>query len=149
LITIVIIQREATFALYSQESARTIRIFDAITARGEQAMADTNPSKVYQIPDSLWAQIKPLLPPELPKPRGGRPQIDQRRAMAAILYIFRKGCKWTSLPRNMGSPKAVRRRFREWQEAGVFQRMWQAGLLTYDEMQEMVWHGKNWRMPRK
>jgi transposase len=41
----------------------------------------------------------------------------------------------------------VRRRFREWQSAGVFQRMWQAGLLTYDEMRAMVWYGKRWKMP--
>jgi putative transposase len=112
-------------------------------------MADTNPDKVYQIPDSLWEQIKPLLPTELPNPRGGRPQIDQRRAMEAILYIFRKGCKWTSLPHSMGPPGAARRRFREWQKAGVFQRMWQTELLTYDEMREMVWYGKKWGIPGK
>ena len=105
--------------------------------------------ETYQIPDSLWEEIRPLLPPELPKPRGGRPRIDQRKAMEAILYIFRNGCMWESLPRSMGSPGAVRRRFQEWQKAGVFQRMWQADLLTYDEMREMVWHGKEWRMPSK
>jgi transposase len=70
-------------------------------------------------------------------------------AMEAILHIFRSGCKWESLPRSMGSSGAVRRRFREWQKAGVFQRMWQAGLLTYDEMREMVWYDKEWRMPPK
>ena len=26
------------------------------------------------LPDALWAQIAPLLPPEPPKPKGGRPQ---------------------------------------------------------------------------
>jgi putative transposase len=105
--------------------------------------------ETYPIPDALWAQIKPLLPKELPKSRGGRPRIDQRKAMEAILYIFRRGCKWASLPRSMGSAKAVRRRLREWQKAGVFQRMWQAGLLEYDEMREMVWYGKRWKMPPK
>ena len=105
--------------------------------------------ETYQIPDSLWEEIRPLLPPELPKPRGGRPRIDQRKAMEAILYIFHNGCKWKAFPRSMGSPGAVRRRFREWQKAGVFQRMWQAGLLEYHEMRQMVWHGKEWRMPSK
>jgi putative transposase len=112
-------------------------------------MADINPDRAYQIPDYVWVQIEPLLPSEIPKPRGGRPRIDQRKAMEAILYIFREGCKWTSLPRSMGSAGAVRRRFREWQEAGVFQRMWQAGILTYGEMRRMVWYGRKWRMPSK
>ena len=112
-------------------------------------MESTNPGEMYRIPDSLWAQIKPLLPSEPPKCSGGHPRIDQRKAMDAILCIFRFGCKWRSLPRDLGSPGAVRRRFREWQEAGVFQRMWQAGILTYDEMREMVWYGRKWRMPSK
>jgi putative transposase len=112
-------------------------------------MADKGTDARYRIPDALWERIQLLLPPEPTKPRGGRPRIDQRKAMEAILYIFRNGCMWQSLPRNMGSPKAIRRRFREWQKAGVFQRMWQADLLTYDEMREMVWYGKEWRMPPK
>jgi putative transposase len=112
-------------------------------------MADKDMDAHYGIPDQLWEGIQPLLPPELPKPGTGRPWIDQRKAMEAILYIFRNGCMWGSLPHSLGSPKALRRRFREWQKAGVFQRMWQAGLLTYDEMREMVWYGKDWRMPPK
>jgi putative transposase len=112
-------------------------------------MGHTDPDETYQISDSLWAQIKILLPPELPKRSDGRPRIDQRKAMEAILYIFRSGCIWGSLPGSLGSPSAVRRRFREWQKAGVFQRMWQADLLTYDEMRDMVWYGKEWKMPPK
>jgi putative transposase len=110
-------------------------------------MADKGMDARYRIQDELWERIQPLLPPELPKPRGGRPRIDPRKAMEAILHIFRNGCMWGSLPRSMGSPGAVRRRFREWQKAGVFQRMWQAGLLEYDEMRKMVWYGKKWRIP--
>ncbi len=112
-------------------------------------MADKGKDARYGIPDELWERIQPLLPPEIPKPRGGRPRIDARKAMEAILHIFRSACMWQSLPHSLGSPSAVRRRFREWQKAGVFQRMWQAGLLTYDEMRKMVWYGKKWRMPPK
>ena len=43
-------------------------------------MADNNMNKdakdvneSYKIPDALWAEIELLLPPEKPKPRGGRP----------------------------------------------------------------------------
>jgi putative transposase len=99
-------------------------------------------NEAYRISDDLWEQIKPILPPELPRPRGGRPRMDRRKAMEAILYVFRTGCEWKSIPPDLGSPGAVRRRFLEWQDAGLFQRMWQAGLMEYDEMREMVWYGK-------
>jgi putative transposase len=96
----------------------------------------------HGIPDALWEQIELLLPPEPPKPKGGRPRMDNRKAMEAILYMLRSGCKWEGIPRSLGAPSTVRRRFREWQELGVFQRMWRAGLLTYDEMRVLVWCGK-------
>ncbi|MBM3241433.1 transposase [Candidatus Poribacteria bacterium] len=105
-------------------------------------MANQEVNESYRIPDSLWEQIEPLLPPELPRLRGGRPRIDNRKAMEAILYAFRAGCQWNALPRRLGAPSTLRKRFGEWRKAGVFQRMWRAGLLTYEEMRAMVWHGK-------
>lgn len=104
--------------------------------------SDTN--EPYQIPDTLWEQIEPLLPPELPKLRGGRPRMDNRRAMEAILYVSRTGCKWKALPRGLGAPSTVHGRFQEWRRAGVFQRMWRDGILTYEELRELFWHGRRW-----
>jgi len=94
------------------------------------------------ISDALWEQIEPLLPPELPRPRGGRPQMDSRRAMEAMLYVLRTDFKWNQLPRSMGAVTTVRNRFLEWRKAGVFQRMWRAGLLTYDELRASFWYGR-------
>jgi len=103
-------------------------------------MAD-NGTETYRIPDALWEKIEPLLPPELPRPRGGRPRMDNRKAMEAILYILHTGCKWKAIPRSMGAGSTVQRRFQEWRKAGLFQRMWRAGILTYDEMRSLVWYG--------
>ncbi len=101
-----------------------------------------NGNENHQIPGEIWEQIKLLLPPELPRLRGGRPRMDDQKAMEAILYAFRTGCKWSALPRSLGASSTVRKRFQEWREAGVFQRMWRAGLLTYNELRAMVWYGK-------
>jgi transposase len=93
----------------------------------------------YKIPDSLWAEIKPFLPPEKPKPKGGRPRMDNRKAMDAIFYILRTGCQWKALPRSLGAPSTVHDRLQEWQKSGVFHRMWEAGLEKYDELRDLDW----------
>lgn len=106
------------------------------------AMADVDLNSVLRIPDAVWEQIEPLLPPEFPQPRVGRPRMDDRKAMEAILYVFRTGCKWKAIPRSLGTGSSVYQRFQEWRKAGVFQRMWVAGFLSYDEMRALVWYDK-------
>ena len=86
-------------------------------------MSDDNENRTYQIPDALWEQIQPLLPPSFPKPRGVRPCMDNRKAMEAILYVLRTNCSWKALPRSLGDKSTVHDRFLEWQKAGVFQRI--------------------------
>jgi putative transposase len=109
-------------------------------------MTDNIARKSYRISDALWEQIKPLLPPKLPQ-KGGRPRMDNRKAMEAIFYVFHTGCGWKALPRSMGAKSTVHARFQKWRKAGLFQRMWLEGLLSYDEMKAFVWHGK--RVSRK
>ena len=39
--------------------------------------------------DELWAAVAPLLPPEPPNPKGGRPRCDDRRALEGIVFVAR------------------------------------------------------------
>ncbi len=111
-------------------------------------MAKGEVNEAYRIPDEIWKQIEPLLPPELPKSKGSSPQMDSRKAMEAILCKLRTDYSRESLPRDLGLSSAVRSRFEEWRDAGVFQRMWKAGLLEYDELRALFWHGR-WYMKRR
>ncbi len=111
-------------------------------------MAGKDTNRSYQISDELWEQMKPLLPPKISGSSGGRPRMDDRKAMEAIFYVFRTGCGWKDLPRSLGAPSTVRRRFQQWREAGVFQRLWRAGILTYDELRALFWHGRRSRGER-
>ena len=46
------------------------------------------------LPDDLWKSIEPLLPPEPPKPKGGRPRVPGRAALTKRrikVQIARKG----------------------------------------------------------
>jgi transposase len=46
------------------------------------------------VPDGLWDLVKPLLPPEPPKPKGGRPRTDPRAVFATVLYVAVTGACW-------------------------------------------------------
>ncbi len=105
-------------------------------------MAKKPKNETYKIPDALWEKIKPLLPPMIPVTKDSPARMDDRKVMEAILYIFCIGCDWKSLPADLETRSVVYERFQEWQKSGLFQRMWNAGLLTYDELEKMVWYGR-------
>ena len=57
-----------------------------------------------------------------------------------IVYVLRTGCQWKALPRErFGSASAIHKRFLEWEKAGLFVALWQAGLAEYDEMEGIAW----------
>ncbi|HEX2223217.1 MAG TPA: transposase, partial [Thermoanaerobaculia bacterium] len=72
------------------------------------------------IDDELWEAIAPLLPPEKPKPKGGRPRIPDRAVLTGILFILRSGISFEMLPREMGCGSGMTcwRRLEEWQANG-------------------------------
>jgi transposase len=51
------------------------------------------------VSDELWNTIEPLLPEEPPKPKGGRPRVDDRAALAGIIFVLKSGIPWEMLPR--------------------------------------------------
>jgi transposase len=77
------------------------------------------------VSDELWQIIEPLLPPEPEKPKGGRPRVSNRAALAGILFVLQTGIPWEMLPAEMGCGSGMTcwRRLRDWQEAGVWDRL--------------------------
>jgi putative transposase len=65
--------------------------------------------------------------------------MNDRQVSTAIVFILRTGCQWKALPRSLGRPSTVHDRFQEWRRAGVFERIWKAGLLEYDELYGIDW----------
>ena len=61
--------------------------------------------------DAQWAYLKPMLP----KPaKRGRPLVDRRRIIDAILYWVKCGCPWRYLPSDFPHWKTVYHVFRQW-----------------------------------
>lgn len=54
------------------------------------------------VSDELWGAIEPLLPEEPPKPKGGRPGVPDRAALAGIIFVLKSGIPWEMLPIEMG-----------------------------------------------
>ena len=75
----------------------------------------------FLVPDDLWTAIEPLLPLARPKPKGGRPRVPDRAALAGILFVLRTGMQWHEVPRELGCcGKTCWRRLRDWHVAGVW-----------------------------
>ena len=93
------------------------------------------------VSDALWAEIEPLLPPEPPKPKGGRPRIPNRAALTGILFVLKSGIPWEMLPQAMGGGSGMScwRRLREWQEAGVWDALVQVLLHRLAEANRIDW----------
>jgi transposase len=93
------------------------------------------------ITDELWAVIKPLLPPEPEKPRGGRPRVPDRDVLRGILFVLSTGLPWEYLPPEMGCGSGMTcwRRLKEWHEAGVWHKLHRVLLDRLGQADRIDW----------
>jgi transposase len=93
------------------------------------------------VSDELWETVEPLLPPDPPKPKGGRPRIDDRAALTGIVFVLKSGIPWEMLPKEMGcgSGSTCWRRLRDWQEAGVWEELHRVLLNRLGEADRIDW----------
>jgi transposase len=93
------------------------------------------------LPDELWELIRPLLPPGRAKPKGGRPRVPDRAALTGIVFVLRSGIPWEYLPREMGCGSGVTcwRRLRDWQRAGVWEKVHRVLLKRLGQADRIHW----------
>src|SRR5678816_4312956 len=94
------------------------------------------------ITDMLWEIVAPLLPPEPPKPKGGRPRsISDRAALTGIVFGLKSGIPWEMLPQELGCGSGMTcwRRLRDWQRAGVWKRLHRALLQRLQDAGRIDW----------
>lgn len=101
-------------------------------------------SKPWLVEDGLWERIEPLLPVVERRFRyPGRRRIDDRRVLCGILFVLYTGIPWRYLPQELGfgSGMTCWRRLRDWNQAGVWQRLHElllaelrsAGMLDFSQ----------------
>ena len=104
--------------------------------------------KSWEVSDALWEIVKRLIPRPTRdgekqykhKVGGGKKTIEARTVFSAIVYVLRTGIQWKALPKEVfGSPSAIHRYFREWEQSGFFLELWERGLSEYDNMEGIAW----------
>ena len=102
----------------------------------------------WELSDSLWLQIEPLLPKVKSRYRGrgkqrkhigGRPAADRRKLISGILFVLRTGCQWNRVPRIFGDDSTVHRWFQRFVEDGVLEELWAVLLSECEELGALDW----------
>jgi len=104
----------------------------------------------WKISDEFWEEIKDYIPKKQRDPNKhyqrapgqGRPSLPARQVLEGIFYVLRTGCQWKAVPREYGCGSSINRYFHEWQEAGLFEKIWELGLKKDDELEEEKWKRK-------
>ena len=79
---------------------------------------------IIHIPDNLWNEIKNILPDEKPGNTIGRPIVPYRKVFDGIIFVLRTaGCQWKMLTKEYGSGSTCHRRFQEWRESCIFDKL--------------------------
>lgn len=93
--------------------------------------------------DELWTIIEPILPQ--PKQRRkrfpGRKPITNRQVLTGILFVLKTGIPWEYLPQELGCGSGMTcwRRMRDWQAAGVWQRIHTCLLTKLRHADQLDW----------
>ena len=91
----------------------------------------------HALTERQWERLRPLLPP--PPPGRGRPRRDDRTVVEGILWRLATGVPWRDLPERFGPWRTVYARFRRWQQAGVWDRVFATLQAEADGRGKVDW----------
>src|SRR6266542_3503777 len=104
---------------------------EATTLQRTRLRTRNNPTTTgFRISDELWAVLQPLLPLH----------VADRRCADAIFFVLRTGSQWAALNQtDLCARSTAHDRFQEWVQAGVFLKLWQAGVEQFNELCGIDW----------
>jgi transposase len=91
--------------------------------------------------DERWTLIEPLIPVKPRRKRHpGRKPRDNRACLEGILFVLRTGIPWAYLPAPFGCcGMTCWRRLRDWQAAGVWQKLHELLLARLHAANAIDW----------
>jgi transposase len=112
------------------------------TKRNRARTPNNKTTTGFRVSDKLWNVLQPLIPVHINTHRygGGRPRVPDRDCADAIFYVMRTGCQWKALDQTDLVPGSTAHdRYQAWVEAGVFLKLWQAGVECFDDLKGIDW----------
>jgi transposase len=94
---------------------------------------------IWEVSDELWVQLAPVVAEVDPPKRTGRPRVNARATLNAILFRLRSGCQWNQLPERFPDDSSVHRTFQRWVRLGLFERMWAVLVEQCAELGGVTW----------
>lgn len=89
--------------------------------------------------EKQWEKIKPHLPQPQRSCRGGRPPAENRACLEGILWVLRSGARWRDMPKDFPSASTCWRRLRDWEQQGLWLKIWRTFLGELDEKGRIDW----------
>jgi transposase len=99
-------------------------------------------TKPWLVEDELWDLVEPLIPVPPRRVRNpGRKRLPDRLCLQGILFVLYTGIGWEHLPQELGfgSGMTCWRRLRDWNDAGVWQRLHEVMLADLREANRIDW----------
>jgi transposase len=96
----------------------------------------------FLVSDEFFEFFQKLLPKRVNTHRfgGGRPRRSDRDCLNGILFVLRTGCQWRALDVTGICPGSTAHdRFQEWEQAGVFEKVFHRAVKKYDELNGIDW----------
>lgn len=89
--------------------------------------------------DEQWQKIESLLPKFKRSAKGGPKPVDNRKVFEGILWVLRSGARWKYLPKQYSSASTGWRRLCDWEEEGVWERVWRSFVAELDDKGQLDW----------
>ncbi len=102
-------------------------------------MATQTLDTIWEVDDTLWAIIEPILLEFWPRKRTGHPPACWRACLNGIIFQMRTGCQWNRLPKEFGDDSTVHRWFQRWAAEGVLEQIWAVLIAHCDELRGVEW----------
>jgi len=94
---------------------------------------------IWRVSDELWGVVHPIILKKDPLKFTGRPRVDPRAVLDAIIYRMRTGVQWNQLPERFPDDSSVHRTFQRWVRLGVLDRIWSVLVAQCEELEGVDW----------
>ena len=89
--------------------------------------------------EEQWIRHEPWWPKSKPSAKGRRKPRGNREVFEGIIWLLRSGARWNDLPDRYPSASICWPRLQQWEEQGVWLKIWPKFLSELDQQGQLDW----------